>query len=115
MAIQIPTPVPCATSVAEKAMLQRSPRGVCSGVFPCSTVMGSVTLSMGTGSPVKAASPHAKLADLMIRRSQGTLSPSPKMTISPGTRSAAGIINSFPSLMTRASDESISLRASPAF
>ena len=55
-----------------------------------------------TDSPVKEASCICKLTLSIRRRSAGTISPSLKNTMSPGTTSFAGITLSSPSRSTRA-------------
>mmetsp|Transcript_32292 Transcript_32292/g.92946 ORF Transcript_32292/g.92946 Transcript_32292/m.92946 type:complete len:261 (+) Transcript_32292:91-873(+) len=109
-----PVPDPWAMSVAEKHMLFRSPRGTCLGFKPSFGTIGSVFFSMGTDSPVKAASAEAKLLTASIRISAGIRSPRLSMTTSPGTTRLAGTLVSFPSRMTTASAESMALRASAA-
>mmetsp|Transcript_27419 Transcript_27419/g.49589 ORF Transcript_27419/g.49589 Transcript_27419/m.49589 type:complete len:287 (-) Transcript_27419:210-1070(-) len=107
-----PTPRPCETKVAEKAIFLRSPRGTSAGFWAS---MASVILSIGRLSPVSEASVHARLETSIIRISAGIRSPSLTTTMSPGTIFSAGTLVALPSRSTSASLESIALRASAAF
>mmetsp|Transcript_14088 Transcript_14088/g.38771 ORF Transcript_14088/g.38771 Transcript_14088/m.38771 type:complete len:222 (+) Transcript_14088:2731-3396(+) len=107
-----PAPDPWATRVAEKHMLLRSPSGTCLGF---SLSISATCLSIGTDSPVRAASAQARLPTSIMRRSAGTRSPRPSMTTSPGTMRFPATLVSFPSRTTMASEESMALRASAAF
>mmetsp|Transcript_20653 Transcript_20653/g.58797 ORF Transcript_20653/g.58797 Transcript_20653/m.58797 type:complete len:234 (-) Transcript_20653:576-1277(-) len=94
-------------------MLQRSPSGTALGSPPLSIL--SVCLSIGTDSPVRAASAQARLPTSIMRKSAGTRSPRVSMTTSPGTMRLAGTLLSLPSRTMMASLESMAFRASAAF
>mmetsp|Transcript_56622 Transcript_56622/g.137528 ORF Transcript_56622/g.137528 Transcript_56622/m.137528 type:complete len:206 (-) Transcript_56622:240-857(-) len=100
--------------VALKHMFFRSPRGTCFGFCPSSNGMGVMTFSIGTDSPVRAASAEAMFWTSIIRRSAGIRSPSPRTTTSPGTISPAGTLVVLLSRIQTASDESIAFNASAA-
>ena len=92
-------------------MLARSPRGT-SPPSPARSTLSC--FSLGTDSPVRAASSHFKEFASMIRQSAGTASPASRITISPGTTSSLFITVSFPSRRTFEVAAVISLSASIA-
>lgn len=96
------------TYVAVKIMFFLSATGAVS-----STVV--IPLSTCVDSPVRTASSVLSSTDSISRLSAGTRSPASRSTMSPGTTSFAGVITSFPSLISRACG-AVSLRmASIAF
>mmetsp|Transcript_26951 Transcript_26951/g.59217 ORF Transcript_26951/g.59217 Transcript_26951/m.59217 type:complete len:264 (-) Transcript_26951:427-1218(-) len=113
VATTIPTQAPSATRVALKHMFFLSPRGICFAVLPSSSIT-DVTFSMGTDSPVRAASAEHIFVVSITRRSAGIRSPRLTTTISPGTRDSAGTFVFFPSRVTIAESESIAPKASAA-
>ena len=104
----MPTALPYITIDDENAILTLSPSGASSG----STVGPS--LGTGTLSPVSDASCMLMLLSFIILMSAGTIAPSSRYTISPGTSSLAGTTLSSPFLRTRALGAVIFLRASNA-
>src|SRR3974377_1801902 len=88
VSLPVPTTTPVArpetTRVPENAMLLRSPTVALADT-------GLVDLSVGTASPVSAASSARRFFTSVRRRSAGTLSPDSSSTTSPGTNSSAGI------------------------
>ena len=85
--------VPYVTWVPPKTMEARSPRSASSGT-------AATCFSVGTDSPVRAASSARRLRQVRSRRSAGTRSPDARATMSPGTTSAAGMAVRRPSRRT---------------
>ncbi len=83
--------VPRVTDVFWKSMFERSPSATSGD--------GSTAASFATGalSPVRAASCVSHVAERTSRPSAGTMSPASSCTMSPGTRSTAGISVTSPS------------------
>ena len=79
-----------------------------------SKVMGAMSLSTGTDSPVSAASSTFRELASSKRISAGTISPASKSTISPGTSSWDLMVSTLPFRRTLASGEAISFKASMA-
>ncbi len=90
---------PYTTRVPDQAMPLRSPSGA-------SGSTASVVFSMGSDSPVSAASSTRRLRTSSRRRSAGTLSPEASSTISPGTSSPASTSTRLPSRRTVARADS---------
>ena len=103
-----PTPLPYITTDDEYAMFTLSPRGASS----LRTVGPS--FGLGTLSPVSEASCTLMLLSLIILMSAGTIEPSSRYTMSPGTSCSAGTMLSSPSRRTRALGAVIFLSASSA-
>ncbi len=78
-----------------KALFFRSPRAT------CSWSMGSIFFSIGSDSPVRAASSMRRLATSTRRPSAGIRFPASSSTTSPGTSSRAEISTTWPSRRTR--------------
>ena len=108
VAVTTPTTLPLETMVEEKIIEERSPT-------PASEPTGRLSFSLGSDSPVRAASSTRKFVDSSIRRSAGALSPAARRTMSPGTRSSAGTFTHAPSRSTSASRDNIFLMPSRAF
>jgi hypothetical protein len=81
-------------------------------VRPSGTIATAHIISMGTDSPVRAASWHARLLTLSMRMSAGTCIKDDNVA---GDHFAGGTLISFPSRTTAESLESMFLRASAAF
>lgn len=86
--------------------MHRSPRG------QSAASRTSASFSEGTDSPVREASWTLRFAASTRRRSAGTMSPSRRKTMSPGTSSLAGRMLSSPSRRTRAVGARMFRRAS---
>mmetsp|Transcript_10854 Transcript_10854/g.27431 ORF Transcript_10854/g.27431 Transcript_10854/m.27431 type:complete len:225 (-) Transcript_10854:807-1481(-) len=100
---------PLATAVDMKAMFLRSPMG------RLAVQIGSTFLLMGRLSPVSSVSIICRLAVSMRRRSAGTMFPSSRTTISPGTSSSDGSTCVVESRMTFACGTSKFCRACSVF
>ena len=101
-----PRPLPYVTIPLEKAILIRSPRA------GSVTVRGSVILSTGTDSPVRADSCIFRLTASVSRISAGITAPVSSITTSPGTISFVGTSIITPSRSTFVRGAARLLRAS---
>ena len=114
VAVTTPSPLPAVTVVVINTMLLLSKI-----LLPFSNT-GSADFTVGTDSPVKAASSTCKFTACINRISAGTCLPASKKTISPGTNNSLGISVCIPFLFTNAlglvnlCNASIALRAFPS-
>ena len=108
MAETIAFACPEVTKVPSQTMFFWSPKEVFSG-------SSFKSLSIGSDSPVKAASMVLKFFNSINLASAGILSPSSNKIISPGTSSLAGIFINSPVLITLAKGTTIFFRALIAF